>query len=936
MKQSILKLLFAIFFIGSVNIIAADYDKNSNDEIPMDNKVKIGKLSNGFSYFIMKNAKPEGRGHFRLVINAGAILEDDDQNGLAHFQEHMCFNGTKNYPKNQLLDVLQKLGMRFGADVNASTGMEVTMYEMPISVNDETILKNSIQVLEDWAHNVLDEDKDVNEERGVVISEWRQRNNAMMRLNDQHASKLFYNSKFSKRNLIGDTFLLSNFKPEVIRRFYKDWYRPDIMSIIAVGDFDVAKIEKMIIDHFSKLQPVNNPRSNEPIDIPFHKQTLVSIAKDKELPYELAKLTVKLPTFNENTYKGYAETTKRQLFDIIMNERYKDITNQPNPPFMNGGGGESDFYGNKRTFNLQAVYKAGDFDKAFTALMTEAVNIKQNGFTQSELDRAKKVLLSYLEKAYNEKETTEHVQFVEELTSYFTDHTSMAGIDADYEMTKAFVAQTSLNEVNQLANLYLTKENAVLMVSSPDKDGYNPPSEAEVLAKFNQLMEQKVAAKKDDNVNKPLFSKNVKPGKITKSIKNDKLGIEELELSNGAKVILKPTDFKEDEILVKAYSEGGASLISDKDFYSSEFAANAVSEGGLGEFKKNELSKVLAGSVVGLAPSINEYTEEFDGQSSKKDLEKLFQITNMYFTDTRKDGEAFKSFLQRITPYIQNHGSSQDNVYSDSVSYILGNHHFRKQPISMKYIENSDFERAYNIFRERFNSPSDFTFIFVGDFKSDEIKPLLEKYIASIEPAKSKETYKDLGIKYPSKGSVTKFKKGNEDRAHIRLSFPGDFNWSQENRYKIQALSELLEINLLVKIREELGGTYSPGIWADVNKIPNSQYCINIDFVTEPKRVDEMVNACKDVIKKLIAEVDTEGTLKVKKAQEKEREVNLKENGFWLGSLYGYNSRKDDLNSILNWDKLIANLKAEDLNKAAKEYLKLDKMIEIVALPENQ
>ncbi len=935
MKQTFLKLFLAIFFISAIGAYSAEFSKNSNEKIPLPKNVKVGTLSNGFTYYIMKNAKPENRGHFRLVIKAGAINEDDDQNGLAHFQEHMCFNGTKNYPKNELLDVLQKLGVRFGADVNASTGMEVTMYELPISVNDPATLKNSFQVLEDWAHNVNNTNDDVEAERGVLLSEWRQRNNANGRLNDLHAPKIFYNSKYAKRNVIGDTFLLKNFNPEVIRRFYKDWYRPDLMALVAVGDFDVDQIEKMIIEHFSKLQPVKNPRPDNVEDIPFHKQTLVSVAKDIELPYEIARVYVKLPLVDEKTYSGYYETLKRQIYDIIFNERVRELTTQSNPPFVNAGAGEGSFYGNKRSNFMQTVYPAGGFDKAFTALMNEAMNVKQNGYTASELERAKTVLLSYLEKAYNERASTEHSDYVNELSSYFSDGVSMAGIENDFEMTKSFLSQITLAELNQLTNLYYTKENCVVTVSVPDKEGVSLPSETMILTKFNQLMDSKAIAKKNDDVIKPLFDKKITPGKITKSTKNDKLGIEELVLSNGAKIILKPTNFKEDEILISAYSFGGLSLISDKDFYSGQMAANAVTEAGISGFKKNELTKVLAGSVVGIYPSINEYTEEFNGSSSKKDLEKLFQLTNLYFTDTRKDEEAFKSFTQRITPYIENRGSSQDDVYADSVAYILGNHHFRRQPLSKQYIDNSDYERAYNIFKERFNSPSDFTFIFVGDFKSEEIKPLLEKYIASIAPATSKETYKDLGVKFPNKAIVNKFNKGKEERAHVRLSFAGDFNWTMENRHIIQSLSELLDIKLTEKIREELGATYSAGIWPEMFKIPNSQYVINIDFVTDPKRVDEIVNACKNVITKIINEVDKETTFKVQKAQEKQREISLKENGFWVGTLNAYSSRNEDLSTILNWDKLVKNLKAEDIKKAAKTYLNLDKMIEIVAMPEN-
>ena len=934
MKRVMLALILAVFLITANYGNSAEFDKNSNEKIPINNKLKIGKLPNGFTYYILKNSKPEYRGHFRLVINAGAINEDDDQNGLAHFCEHMCFNGTKNYPKNELLDVLQKLGIRFGADVNASTGLDITMYELPVSVNDPVTLKNTFQVLEDWAHNVSFESDDIDGERDVIVSEWRQRNDARGRLNDLHAAKLYYNSKYSKRNIIGDTFLLKNFKYDVIRRFYKDWYRPDLMALVAVGDFDVDKIEKMIIDHFSKLEVSKSPRPDIVENIPLHKETLVSIAKDIELPYEMLRLTVKLPLIDETTYKGYAEILKRELYDIIFNERIKEITTQTNPPFNNGGGGESSFNGNKRAYIIQIGYKSGGFDNAFSSLITAAQNVKQNGYTQEELDRAKKILFSFIEKAYNGRSSTEHDSYVEELTSYFNENIPMAGIEMDFKMVKSFLKQITLNDVNQLANLYLTKENCVITLSAPEKSDTKLPTESEILTKFSKLMDQKVVANISDEVSKPLFNKKVIPGKIVKSTKNDKLGVEELELSNGAKILLKQTNFKDDEILFKAYSFGGSSLITDKDFYSSEMATNVISSAGLADFKQTDLQKVLAGAVVGLSPSINEYTEEFDGTTSTKDLETLLQLTNLYYTSTRKDADAYKSFIQRITPYLENRSNSQEEVFNDSVTWNLNNYHFRKQPLTKKYIDNADFETAYRIFKERFNSPSDFTFIFVGDFKPDIIKPLLEKYIGSIAPAKSKEIYKDLGIKYPNKSIVNKFNKGTEDRAHVRLTLTGDFNWSQENRHRLQSMVELLDIKLIEKIREEMGGTYSPGVWVEMQKFPNTQYAVNIDFITEPKRVDEMVSACKVVINKLKNDIDEVGTLKVRKAQEKEREVSMKENSYWLSTLYSYSSRNEDITTMLNWDNLIVNLKPEDLKKSAQTYLNTNNMIEVVVMPE--
>lgn len=933
MRFKLLTKLVAFLVVVTAMQLSAKHNTASTEKIPLSKDVRTGTLPNGFKYFIKKNAKPDDHAHFRIVLNAGAINEDDDQNGLAHFTEHMCFNGTKNYPKNVLLDVLQKFGIRFGADVNASTGLDITMYELPIPIKDEKLVKESFQILEDWAHQVTMLDDDINGERNIIMSEWRQRNNANGRLRDKHAPVQYFNSKYATRNIIGDTFLLQNFKPEVIRRFYKEWYRPNLMALVAVGDFDVDEIEKMTKEYFGRATNPENARARQEYDVPFHTDLKVSIASDKEMPFEMATIITKLPKRDENSFAGYAESTKRQLIDMMFNERLQEIANKPGAQFISAGAGEGDFQGNKRAYYSSIRSKNGNISKAIEAYLIEAARMKQHGFNEAEFDRAKADMMAYLDNVIAQKGTTKHEAYVDELTEYFMGSTSMGGVDFDYEFSKQVVEEVQLSELNAMTAPYLTPENTVITINLPEKDDASKLKEKALLSMFKRTMNEAVEAKVEEKITKPLFSKDVTPGKIVKSDKNDKLGIETLVLSNGAKVVLKKTDFKENQIMFGAYSWGGTSLYSDKDFFSADLATAMITEGGVGEFNKTDLGKVLTGKTAGVSPILDDYYEGFQGGCVKKDMETMFQLVNLYATSTREDKEAYNTFVEKVKPSLLAKGNSQDDVFRDSVSWIMGDHHFRRQPFTVKHLDYADFNRGIQIYKERFSNAGDFNFFLVGDFDIDLAKQYFEKYIASL-PQGKEESYKDLKIGYPKKKVETTFNKGTEDRAHLRLAITGDFKWSQENRHRLDAMVEALEIRMIEVIREKMGGTYSPSLWAEMDKIPNGSYAINMDLVVEPKRVDELVAGIKQVMQDMKEKEDEEATFKVKKAQEQQRVLDLKNNNYWFSVLQSYHKNGEDYSTIENWDTLISSLTAKDVQNAAKQYLNFDKMSKILVMPE--
>lgn len=931
MKQTIIALFLGIFAFSSA--LAGTTIKNLDEKIPIDKNVKTGVFENGLRYYIKKNAKPEDNAHFRLVIRAGAINEDDDQNGLAHFTEHMCFNGTKHFPKNELIDFLQKTGVQFGADVNAGTGLDQTMYELPISIEDPKMIDNALLVLEDWAHNVTFDGDQIDDERGVIVSEWRQRNNYQFRLGEKRADKLYYNSKYAKRNLIGDTNLLWHFKYDVIRRFYKDWYRPDLQAIIAVGDFDVEEVYGKIKEHFASIPKRDNPRKWEKVHIADHKQTLADIATDKEIPIDLSLMYFKLPEYDLSTYRGYRENIVRSLYDNMFNQRIQEISNKPNPPFIQAGGGESNFNGDKRSYVLYAVGQAGKGLDAASALLDAAFRVKQHGFTATELERAKESYLSNLKNVQKQKNTLTHSAFVNEYTQNFLSSESIPGIDLEVELADNFLQNITLDEVNELADLYLTKENTVLTLGMPDKADLTKPSEDDFLALFNAKFDKQYEPYIDETNSDPLFTEDITPGKIVSEKMNKDLELFEYTLSNGAKLILKPTDFKENEILFSAVSQGGTSLVSDNDYFSAEQASEIITTCGLGEFSQTELQKKLSGKQVAVSPFINELSEGMRGQSSVEDLETMLQLIHMYFTSPRKDNDAYTSLIQKYKSYLMNASQSPDQAFADTIQVTMASHHYREQPASVKLLDKVDLDAAYRIFDERFEDASDFTFIFVGSFDLGKMKDLAAKYIGSLPNNKTNEKWKDVGIEKPEKSITKIIKAGEEDKAHVRLMIPGEFAWGQKERQRLQSMIDYFDIKFTEVIREKMSGVYSPGIWVATEKYPESEYTINIDFVTDPERIDELVSAIMDLINEVKNTQDPVTAMKVQKAQRTQRNRNLKQNGYWIGSLAAYIERQDDINTIPDWDNHINSLSAEDIQKTAQKYFNTDKMIKVILEP---
>ncbi len=940
MKRINAILLIIAMMVGIASFATAQTSKskwNLTEKIPLNPKVKTGKLSNGLTYYIMNNEKPKNRAELYIVVRAGAVQEDDDQAGLAHFTEHMCFNGTKNFPKGELVSFLETTGMRFGADVNASTGFDRTMYTLTIPLDSAGLLDKGMLVLEDWLSNVSFDEEEINKERGVILEEWRLRSNAQSRIFEKHFGSVAYGTKFPKRMPIGDTAIIMHAPKSAFTRYYQEWYRPNISAIIVVGDIDVNQIENMIKTNYADVKNPTNARPLTFESVPVHKDIKVSIASDKELP---------MPTFvlywkhnkakDEYTYGQYRRSIMERMISQMISLRMQELTREANPPFLQAGGGYSAFIADAEVFNLFVIPKLDNMLGSYEAGLTEVFRASKHGFTKGELERAKTETLRFYEKALQEKDKTESASFARELSGYFHDGESMPGIDLEFEMAKTFLDELTLAEVNKAMKSYIRDEGIVITVSLPEKPEIKAPTEKEILDIYNKVKNSDIAAYKDDEVTKPLMANKPNPGTIVSEKKDDKLGTIEMKLSNGAKVIAKPTDFKNDQVVMRAFSWGGSSLVSDADYYSAQAAAQIIDEGGISEFSATQLEKLLTGKMIGISPSIAEITEGFNGSYSPQDAETFYQLLYLYFTNPRKDADAFKSFISRTKEQIKNSNASPDKIFRDSVQVTLANHHYRSRPWTEETLNSINLDKAFEIYKQRFANAGEFTFFFVGNVDLASFREFVKTYIASLPSKVENEKWKDIGKRYPTSAVKKIVKNGIEPKSSVRLAIPGKFEWNRKNRFDFNSMIEVFSIRLREVIREDKGGVYGIGASGQAAPFPTDEYIISIGFGTAPDRVEELITAAKGIINELKSKpIDETYVVKVKEILKREYETGVKENNWWMRQLYNSEYYGTDKNEILDFNSMVDKLTAADIHNAAKKYLLDNKMIEMILYPED-
>lgn len=929
MKKITLLLLFISQFSFAQKI-------DLNKDLPMDPSVKIGKLKNGLTYYIKRNIEPAKRAQLRLVLKAGSILETDSQRGLAHFMEHMNFNGTKNFPKNELVNFLEKSGIQFGADLNAYTSFDETVYMLPVPSDTLSKLEKYLGVLADWAVYATLDHAEIDKERGVVLEESRLRKGAQSRIQAKLLPMIFNGSKYADRLPIGLDTIIKSAPYSEVEKFHKTWYRPDLEAVIAVGDFDVAVMEAMIIKQFGKIpaaiKPIPRPKSS----VPLKGGSKALVITDNEQPYNLVQVYYFKPEKKEVKAADRRNAIVTSLFNTMINNRLQELTKVAKPPFQFGASNYSPFLADLDALQLFAVAKGADIETALKAVLDENERALKFGFTGTELDRAKLGYKTQLEKQLKEKDKTDSENYVEELVGSFLNGVPMTDIQFDNTFSSQNLDGIKLEEINALVKSIISKENRVVTVVASEKDKDKLPTEAQLL-KWLDNTGNEIKAYVDEKIASSLVDKVPNPGKIKSEKVIAEVGVTEITFENGVRISLKPTDFKNDEIKFSATSWGGTSLYEDAEIENASMASMIANTSGNGKLTSNQLNKYMSGKVARVNASVGSYSENINGSSSVKDLETALQMVYNRFTNNNLDLEASKGAINNQKDMLANFEKTPtpEKAFNDSIQAIMGNYAYRSMPMSTKRIEKVNIEKSFAMFKDRFKDAADFSFYMIGNFEVEKIKPLLATYLGSLPSGGLKENYKDLKIVPPS-GQIKKVvKRGTEDKASVALVFSGVYAPSNEEETQIEALGDILNIKLTEKLREEEGNVYSPYVYGFGGRTPSPRFMYRIGYGCKPSNVDKLVGITLKEIEKIAAEGATQVDIDKFMAKQKlDLETNLKNNDYWLGMISKKYQRNEELKTILDDGKLYTKVTIESTKNAAKKYLNQANMIQVVLLPE--
>ncbi len=905
--------------------------------LPLDPSVRTGKLANGFTYFIRRNTEPQKRVIFYLVNKVGSVLENENQRGLAHFLEHMNFNGTTHYPKNELINYLEKSGVRFGADLNAYTNFDETVYQLPIASDDPELLKNGLQIMRDWAHGASLNTKDIDDERGVILEEKRSRSGAAERIMDKTTPIILNNSIYADREPIGTQEVLTTFKPAAIRSFYDQWYRPNLQALIVVGDIDPVAMEISIKALFSDLKNPEHELIRKHYSIPLTGKSHFIAITDKEVQQLQIQVIKKFRATQLKTVADYRDEITHSLFNNMISVRLNELSQKPDLPYLQAGSGIGNYLADLNVFSTSITLKPDHIEAGFKMVYAEIERIKRYGFTQRELERAKSAYLSGIESLLKEKDKTNSVNYVNEYVAYFLKDDASPGIETEYRLTKEDLRLIKPEDINALAVKYVTLPDQDIIITAPDTEKDLLPSADTVNKWIAEFGMQKLTAYQDQQMTDVLLPVKPTPGKVTAVHNNKTIGFTEYTLSNGVRVILKPTKFKNDEIIFNAFKAGGSSLSTDSNYHSASNAVSVIAGGGIGQFNADELQKLLTDKQVSVGPFINELFEGVQGGMSPKDKETAFQLIYLFFTQPRKDEATFKNLMSRVTEAMKTRGNNPDAVFADTINAVLSNYNFRRVTPGAREISKINLDSAYNFYRDRFKNASDFTFVFTGSFDENEMLPLCEQYLGGL-PATNKDDghFRDLQIHTPQ-GDITRLiYKGSSTKATVQMIYHGNYIYNQDNNIKLNALSEIIELRLLERLREAEGQVYTPQVHANYNKLPENQYELLINFNCAPQNAEGLIKATIEEIDKLKnAGIAADDLDKFKAESLKSYEVQKQTNSFWLANIAAALRKGDDMNEILTYPEAISKLDAATLKQAANDYLSGKDLVKFILKPQN-
>lgn len=937
MKKQFLSLFFLL--LAPASLFA--------QTVEQDASIRQGKLKNGLTYYIRHNAKEAGLADFYIAQRVGSILEEPRQRGLAHFLEHMAFNGTKHFPgKGKQLGIVpwcETIGVKFGTNLNAYTSVDQTVYHIGSApIKREGIIDSCLLVLNDWSQFINLEPKEIDKERGVIHEEWRNRRTgmAMQRMMENVMPKIYKGSKYEDCLPIGNMDIVDNFPYQDLRDYYQKWYRPDLQAIVVVGDFDVDMMERKIQKLFGKIKAHKNPAERIYYPVNDNDKMIVAIEKDKEQPIILGHLYMKsetTPDSEKNSVKYQREDYINGLITYMLNGRLSEKKQVPNPPFMSATVKNGAFFVSrtKDAFSLSISCKQDNVLGGVSVAVGEVERARQHGFTQSELERAKKLYLNAAERQLKMEKDYKNSHYVSLCVNNFLEGEPILTPTYNLQLVKLFDGEVSLAEVNSQVGEIITDKNQVFIMYGPDKDGFVVPSESEIESTVLAAQQKSYDAYQEEQVPATLMAALPAPGKIVSEKPYGKFGMTEIVLSNGMKVYVKSTDYQADQITMSMRGEGGTSVYGDEDIPNFAFLSGSITEAGVGDFTATRLRKALAGKSLKLAPSITSEGQRITGTSSVKDLETMLQLAHLYFTAPRKDSMAFEGMMNRNLSLLKNRNASSKVVYNDSLSATLYDHNVRMAPVTVEIAKKADYNRIFEIYRERFSDASNFKTVFIGKVDMAQLRPLLCQYLATLPSTHKAEKSNKANVpQIVKKNEVVKFvHKQETPLANVSVFYTGNVPFSPKNDLVLDMLTRVLQIAYTDSVREEKGGTYGVGVSFNLEKEDNPNALLRISYKSDPKRYEEL----NPVIYKQLLNIADHGPVassmdKVKKYLKKQYGQMAITNDYW--SYVIWHQLDDDADFDKDYCKMVDNLTASDVQKMAKELLKQNHRVEVTMLSE--
>ncbi|SHO59376.1 M16 family metallopeptidase [Algoriphagus zhangzhouensis] len=927
-------------FLVLVSLTGISFGQQFTDlsqEVPMDPAFRTGVLPNGLTYYIRENKESEGRASFYIYQNVGAVLEHDNQNGLAHFLEHMAFNGTQTFPGKSMLNMLERHGVQFGKDINAYTSTNETVYNISrVPTENAALVDSCLMVLRDWSNELSLEEEEIDAERGVITEEWRSRYNVGYRIGEQVDEAKYNGTIYAYRNVIGDMEVVKNFEYQALKDFYHDWYRTDLQAISVIGDIDVDAVEDRIVEMFSAIPAVKNPKERPFIVIPDHKEPKYAVATDKEVENQSVSLRIRYENPSDNTIGGLKESYIASFFNALIRARIRELIVKGDAPFLGGSLSSSSLVKGYGIYSVTATSKVGELNAAFEGIYTELQRVLQHGFTEGELERLKTNTLVSAENRYNRRDKITNDSYANSLKRTYLDGISVPDADFSYDFVKEVVAGITVEEVSQFATNFLKKENRVFTIVSPENQENEVPTLTEleeILAKVNR---QELSAYEDDVPDqKELISDMPKPGEILNIKQLEDFGAEEWTLSNGAKVVFKHADYQKDVVGIEAVSVGGSSLYEPKDLPSVKGADVFVNSFGIGDFDEDSFKKIMTGKTANSGFNISDTYESVSGSAVSKDIETMLQLIYLRFEAPRFDKERFDVLMKKRYEALENQVETANSIQQDTLGHILANGNPRAIKYDKDYLDQIDFDRIKEIYLDRFSDASDFTFFIVGDIDKEELKPLVEQYIGSIHDIDRTEDWIDHDDFSP-KGE-NQFRIGIpmvEPKGTVYIKMKNDLKYSREQVVYHSILGSILKLRYTESIREKEGGTYGVSVRTDSDRIPRNGQTLNISFQCDPENTDALKRIVYDEIEKVKEGVSEEDLKKVVFNIKKNTEDRMENNSYWLRALKSFYQFNEDITSSAYLDDILDKVSSKDIQNYAKKFFKRPNIVDVIFYPE--